>query len=216
VRDLQGASDKNKNTVNLRLTGYNRKGVYCPSQILPQKWRFLVDAPFKISDHCCDVMKKQPAIEYATRTGSKPFIGVMAWESNMREREYLKNGGCNAFSYKRPVSMPLGFWTEQDVLAFLKYYDVPHASVYGKIEEDGAGNLYTTGERSTGCMFCMLGVHLEKEPNRFQRMRRTHPKQWSYCMYKLGVKQVLDYIGVASGEDAYYEQRTLDLSCGGV
>lgn len=56
--------------------------------------------------------------------------------------------------------------------------------------------LYTTGCDRTGCMFCMFGVHLEKEPNRFQRMKITHPKQYDYCINKLGCGAVLDYIGV--------------------
>lgn len=56
--------------------------------------------------------------------------------------------------------------------------------------------LTTTGLSRTGCMFCMLGVHLEKEPNRFQRMKVTHPKQYAYCMDKLGLREVLEYIGV--------------------
>jgi hypothetical protein len=50
-------------------------------------------------------------------------------------------------------------------------------------------------------MFCMFGVHLEKQPNRFQRMKETHPKQYAYCMKPveeggLGVAKVLDYINV--------------------
>lgn len=44
--------------------------------------------------------------------------------------------------------------------------------------------------------FCMFGAHLEKEPNRFQRMKVTHPKQYAYCMDKLGLREVLEYIGV--------------------
>jgi len=42
----------------------------------------------------------------------------------------------------------------------------------------------------------MFGVHLEKEPNRFQRMKITHPKQYEFCMNKLGLKDILDYIKV--------------------
>ena len=45
-------------------------------------------------------------------------------------------------------------------------------------------------------MFCMFGAHLEKEPNRFQRLKETHPKQYDYCINKLGIGEVLDYIGV--------------------
>lgn len=75
-------------------------------------------------------------------------------------------------------------------------YDVPYCSVYGEIVEDVACNLKTTKCDRTGCMYCMYGVHLEKSPNRFQRMKETHPKQYDFCMNKLGIKEVLDYINV--------------------
>ena len=63
------------------------------------------------------------------------------------------------------------------------------------------GKLTTTGVDRTGCMFCIFGVHLEKEPNRFQRMKETHSKLYEYCMKDwdeggLGLAKVLDYIGV--------------------
>ena len=45
-------------------------------------------------------------------------------------------------------------------------------------------------------MFCMFGLHLEKQPNRFQRMALTHPKQHNFCVNKLDCGKVLDYIGV--------------------
>jgi 3'-phosphoadenosine 5'-phosphosulfate sulfotransferase (PAPS reductase)/FAD synthetase len=37
IRDLQNRTEKNKNVCNLRLTGFNMEGVYCPSQKLPKK-----------------------------------------------------------------------------------------------------------------------------------------------------------------------------------
>ena len=58
------------------------------------------------------------------------------------------------------------------------------------------GKLTNTGEKRTGCMFCMFGVHLEKGGNRFQRMARTHPSQYKYCMEKLGLKNILDYLKI--------------------
>lgn len=42
----------------------------------------------------------------------------------------------------------------------------------------------------------MFGCHLEKSPNRFERMKKTHPKQYDYCINKLKLGEVLDYIGV--------------------
>lgn len=159
------------------------------------KYRYLLDAPFKISDRCCNVMKKSPAKIYERKSNKKPIIGTMTSESRVRRTVWLKQG-CNAFEAKRPTSQPMSFWTEQDVLTYLTKFNIPYCSVYGEIIENSNGNLITTGCDRTGCMFCMFGCHLEKEPNRFQRMRVTHPKQYEYCINNLGVGKVLDCIGV--------------------
>jgi len=45
-------------------------------------------------------------------------------------------------------------------------------------------------------MFCAFGVHLESNPNKFQRMKLHHPKLYEYCLVDLKMKEVLDYIGV--------------------
>lgn len=230
IRDLQNASEKNKATVNLRLTGMNRVGKFVKSMKLATKWLFLKDAPFKVSEQCCDEMKKKPFKEYQKKTGRVPIIATMAAESDLRTKDWMTNG-CNAFSKKQPKSAPMSFWTEQDVLLYLKQYDVPYCSVYGDIvSTDEDGNLYdilpdylelwgeigemptltTTGCKRTGCIFCCFGCHLEEAPNRFQRLARTHPRQYNYCINGgeyvdgkwqpskdgLGTGKVLDFIGV--------------------
>ena len=193
------------------------------------KYTYLIDSPFPISDQCCNIMKKKPAKRYAKETGRKPMTGQMACEGVSRESLWIKNG-CNGFDMKEPISNPIAFWTEQDVLHYIKKYDVPYASVYGDIRvkpvegtEEGQINvidflgcyepedtLETTGCKRTGCIFCMFGCHLEKEPNRFQRLKETHPRQYEYCIgggemvdgkwqpnkEGLGLGKVLDYIGV--------------------
>lgn len=195
-----------------------------------EKWGFMIDAPYKISSQCCDVMKKRPAKKYGKETGRKPILATMATESRLRHRKWLKFG-CNAFGQKEPSSQPMSFWTEQDVLHYLKKYGVPYCSVYGDIQVKPHGKdvlegqidlidylgcyepedtLETTGCNRTGCIFCMFGCHLEKEPNRFQRLKETHPRQYEYCIgggefvdgkwqpnkQGLGLGHVLDYIGV--------------------
>ena len=153
----------------------------------------------------------------------------MAAESRLRQQQWIKNG-CNAFDAKEPKSTPMAFWTEQDVLHYIKKYNVPYCSVYGDIQvqkpagaDDGQINaidylgcwnetdiLETTGAKRTGCIFCAFGCHLEPEPNRFQRLKETHPRQYEYCIgggemvdgkwqpskEGLGLGKVLDYIGV--------------------
>lgn len=194
-----------------------------------EKYKYLLDAPFLCSHKCCDVMKKQPAKEYGKSTGRMPIIGTLANESRLRYQKWLKHG-CNGFFEKTPTSKPLSFWTEQDILHYIKRFSVPYCTAYGEIcvkqpenVEKGQINiidflgcyepedvLETTGCDRTGCIFCMFGCHLEKEPNRFQRLKQTHPRQYEYCINGgemvdgkwqpskegLGLGKVLDYIGV--------------------
>lgn len=164
------------------------------------RYKYLLDAPFLISDECCKIMKKTPIKRYEKNTGLHPILGTMACESINRQTQWSKHG-CNGFDEKRPVSRPISFWTQQDVLDYIRKYQVPYCGVYGKIIEDESGRLSTTGVDRTGCMFCMFGVQCEKNLNRFQRMKVTHPKQYSYCIrpvedHGLGIGEVLDYIGV--------------------
>jgi len=170
---------KSQKTINTRLYGNSRnKGR------LSDKWKFLINAPFKISDNCCEVLKKRVFKLYEKETGNKPIIGMMASDARGRFRQYIKNGGCNSLKTSRPTSNPLMVWLEKDIWEYIRKYNIPYSKIYDM------------GYTRTGCMFCMFGVHLEKEPNRFQLMRDTHPKLYDYCMNQLGCKKVLDYIGV--------------------
>lgn len=154
---------------------------------LAEKWKIMLDAPFKISEQCCDVMKKNPIKVFDKEFGLKQFTGEMASESFNRTKEYNKSG-CNAFDNKIPKSKPLSVWNDCDIWEYIESRALSYSSIYD------------TGVKRTGCMFCMFGVHLEKEPNRFQLMKHSHPKQWDYCINKLGCGEVLDYIGVDYGQ----------------
>lgn len=165
-----------------------------------QKYKYLIDSPFLVSDQCCSIMKKKPLKKYEKETGRTPLIGTMAADSQARKMAWLKTG-CNAYDSKNPKSQPMSFWTEQDVLKYIKENNLPYASVYGDIVEGENGKLKTTGCYRTGCVFCGFGAHLEKEPNRFQRLKQTHPQLWEYCMKDwdnggLGMKNVLKQINV--------------------
>ena len=95
---------------------------------------------------------------------------------------------------KSPISNPMSFWTEQDILRFIKESGIKIASVYGDIADAsdpaqitldigyGCGKLCTTGCKRTGCVFCAFGAHLEKGEGRFQMLKRTHPKLYAYCI----------------------------------
>ena len=91
----------------------------------------------------------------------------------------------------------MSFWTEQDVLEHIIRYGVEIAPVYGDIVAvdkhgleydpynrlDGmCSKLKCTRCDRTGCVFCAFGFHSEKGETRFQRLARTHPKQYDYCL----------------------------------
>jgi 3'-phosphoadenosine 5'-phosphosulfate sulfotransferase (PAPS reductase)/FAD synthetase len=141
-------------------------------------------------------MKKSPMHKYQTAHKYKPILATLAEESRVRKQAWIRHG-CNAFESKSPMSQPMSFWTEQDVLAYIVKYNVQIASVYGDIVSLGAdGNCYpavdVTGEvqcnlkcsgcQRTGCIFCAFGAHLEKGETRFQSLAKTHPRQYEYCI----------------------------------
>lgn len=179
------------------------------SQFNCSKWKFLLEAPFNCSAECCTIMKKRPMKEYNKKTGRVPYIATLAEESHMRRQQWMLNG-CNAFTTKNPHSQPMSFWTEQDVLKYIYTQKIPYSPVYGDIYIDENGKYQTTGVERTGCLFCMFGCHMEKKPNRFQKLAVTHPKVYQYCIGGgemvnglwqpnndgLGLGKVLEYIGV--------------------
>ena len=148
---------------------------------ISEKWKYLINAPFKISDKCCDIMKKNPSKKFEKETGLHPIIGTMMHESNQRKTNWYKYG-CNAFDLKRPTSRPLSFWSEEDIWEYIKKYNLPYSEIYDM------------GYDRTGCMFCLYGLQKEDNPTRFDKMKKTHPKIHDYCMNKLGLREVIEWI----------------------
>lgn len=194
------------------------------------RWAWLSLCPYSISNKCCAVMKKGPAHKYEKQTGRVPFTGQMAEESALRQTTWLKNG-CNGFQAKHKVSNPMSFWTEQDVLKYIKENNIRIASVYGDIVADERKSdqvegqlrlnldgtieetecvLKTSGCRRTGCMFCGYGCHLDREgEGRFERMKETHPKQYEWIMKPwaeggLGYKDIIDWLNENGGLNIRY------------
>ena len=178
-----------------RLNGINGK-TNEPSEYMEGrygKYKPLTQVDFNCSNWCCLVMKEKP-ISVIGKT-KKPITGILAGESERRTDAWLKTG-CNAFDSKKPMSKPMSFWTEQDVLQYIKENNLPIASVYGDVvykDEDGfmyqdsicGGKLCTTGCARTGCIFCAFGAHLDERGggrSRFERLKETHPRQYEYCI----------------------------------
>lgn len=149
---------------------------------ISKKWRFLIDAPFHVSDQCCYHLKKAPTIRYEKSSGRKPIMGIMAIDSQMRKSVYLVHG-CNIIDSHRPRSWPISFWSDENVWEFIRSNQIPYSSIYDM------------GYSSTGCVACGFGLHMQK-PNRIQMLHNTHPKLWTYCMDYLGLRDVLQYMNI--------------------
>ena len=91
-------------------------------------------------------------------------------------------------------------------MRYIVEHDVKIPSIYGSIVDKKTNSvplfgfddkcvLETTGEKRTGCIFCPIGAHLHK-PNRFQRLKETHPELYQYCMTELGLDKFLTAVGV--------------------
>lgn len=92
-----------------------------------EKYKNLINAPFRISNRCCDIMKKRPM----GKLKEKPIIATMTEESANRKTAWLKTG-CNSFEGK-VASRPMSFWTKQDILQYIKKYKVKIADCYGEV-----------------------------------------------------------------------------------
>lgn len=57
--------------------------------------------------------------KFERQSGRHPITGVLACESKLREQSWIKFG-CNGFERQRPLSQPLAFWLEEDILRYLK------------------------------------------------------------------------------------------------
>ena len=159
------------------------------------KWAPLMELPIKISDQCCTFMKKEPLHRYERKSGRFAITGTTAAESLQRTQWWIGRG-CNFFADdgKKSKSNPLSPWLEQDVLHYIKKYNVKICSVYGDVVyQDEDGNdldfaldeekpLHCTGCDRTGCIYCPFGMHLEKGETRYQRLKRTHPRQYEFSL----------------------------------
>ena len=203
VAEMIDAVRRDKPWAIRKINGLDKDGNKSEYRQQYTKWKNLVDAPFNISHRCCLDMKEFPVQKYERKTGLKPIVALMADESARRKEAYMRTG-CNSFDGARPISKPMGFWSEQDVLQYIKKNNLPIASVYGSIcQQNEIGGqlsiecenckLMTTGERRTGCIFCTVGCHLDNFA-KLKRLKQTNRNLYDYFMDEMGLRDVCSWI----------------------
>lgn len=139
---------------------------------IADKWRYLFHTAYNVDDHCCHVLKKNPQKRLAKELGLAPIIGSMASESNMREKDYIRQGQCNAFDEESPLkskSLPLSIWMEHDIWNFIKERNIEIADIYYK------------GAIRTGCVACGFGCQF-KDDTRLEILYKLYPKLYNHIM----------------------------------
>ena len=177
----QAKHTKSEKLLNIRLNG-GTKGI----GKIAERWKFLIKAPFNVSEKCCDYLKKKPFEQFHKQTGLFPVIGTMADESRLRLQKWLKYG-CNSFETKTIASYPLSIWTDADVWAYIRKFNLPYCPIYDM------------GIRRTGCMFCGFGCHRNND-KRFYFLKKYKPKVYEHFMKMenngISYRDALRYCGI--------------------
>ncbi|HBV97760.1 MAG: hypothetical protein JL50_03040 [Peptococcaceae bacterium BICA1-7] len=153
----------------------------------------------KFSQACCDILKKEPSERLQVELDVDViFKGLMAAESRQRQTNFVTRGylfkshrdhlGKDPFWHCNPLSI----WTDDDIWAYIKRFNVPYSPLYDMGWTDGSGTYHKI--KRNGCMGC--GTDLLYPNNHMAMLRRTHPKQWMYYMRR-GMAEEIRNIQIA-------------------
>jgi 3'-phosphoadenosine 5'-phosphosulfate sulfotransferase (PAPS reductase)/FAD synthetase len=145
----------------------------------------------KISQACCDILKKEPAGRVQAGLDVDVFFkGLMAAESRSRAKNFLSRGYLFPGAAKNYLGgkdgdpfwhcNPMSTWTDDDVWAYIRRHNLPYASLYDLGYTDKAGTFHKI--KRNGCMGC--GTDLLFPNNHMAMLRRTHPRAWETFMRK--------------------------------
>jgi len=153
----------NKTVENYIIMKHTYHANECPNVL---KYQFSSDFNYlKISDKCCDYLKKKPMKEYSKETGRKiAIVGIMAAEGGRRSTAV-----CLAFSGKKleqfhplaPISNEWENW-------FIDKYQIPLCKLYYP----------PYNFKRTGCKGCPFALHLQ---NQLETLQTYFPAERKQC-----------------------------------
>ncbi len=184
---------KSEEVKKFRLTGDRGDGIKRTVGVISKKWHYVISAPFKVTERCCDLLKKEPVKRFEKETGLRPIVGTMTEESSIRKRQYIKNG-CIVWDKGNESCRPLSIFTDRDINELIRIYKIKICPIYYDQIIDGE---LVKGEERTGCAYCAYGCHYEApDDNRFIRLSKREPKRFASMMDKLGYRSVLNFMGI--------------------
>lgn len=134
----------------------------CPSKL---RYQFTDQCKLRISNRCCDELKKKPVSKYVKETGRSVIItGMMREEGGARDHiecVHFKNGKITKFH-------PLAKVTHEWEKWFIDEYNIPLCKLYYE----------PYNFDRTGCKGCPFALHLEKD---LAIMQKYFPSEYAQC-----------------------------------
>ncbi len=166
--------------------------------VLGKKWRYLINETYDTSNMCCQKLKKDPSHKFQKESGLYPIIGIMASESRLREKTYIRRGGCNVWG-ENANSHPLSIWTDDDIWQFIRENNIKIADIYNK------------GAQRTGCAACGFGCQF-KNDTRLQLLYDLYPKYYEMVMnftnhgitYRQALRRMLSVNGLSLPDERLF------------
>lgn len=146
-------------------------------------------AGMKITDQCCDELKKKPLKKWAKENGiTGYFTGVRAGESMLRRMTWIRFGSLYESTYhgRMWIANPLAFWTQEDRERYLR-------------ENDIVCHQPQTIRGGSGCVTCMFGCHMAAqagEENALQQLAKMNPRLHAEALDEWGYREVLDLLEI--------------------
>lgn len=156
---------------------------------LHDSFRRAKELNLKITDKCCQVLKKDPMAKWDKEHGvGGHLMGVRCAESRSRRLAWIMKGSLyRAVTHGNMwVANPLAYWTQEDIEAWLSEHNLE------VLRPD-------TPTGGSGCVTCMFSCHVrakEGTKNTMQDLKTRNPKIYKAALDEWGYREVLDAMGV--------------------
>lgn len=143
----------------------------------------------KITEKCCDELKKKPMANWDKEHGvGGHFTGVRCAESRMRRLAWIQKGALYEAKEQKGlwIANPLAFWTLEDIEEYLAFHKIE------VLRPD-------TPTGGSGCVTCMFSCHVraaEGVNNSLQDLKTRNPKIYAAALDDWGYREVLDAMNI--------------------
>lgn len=181
------------------LTSNDKSGKYRNSKLANKYFHFLhKDFDIKISNECCEQMKKKPFKKYAKQNSMLGYMsGLRIAEGGVRAINVVQRGGNICTKIKKDgyiEKSPIIDWTDEICEFFVEAYNVPLSRAYTEY-----------GATRTGCFCCPFALDIE---DNLKMLYKYEPNRYKAALFYL--KDVYIAQGVELPFDEEYEKEQVE------